>query len=328
MNKNKSKTSEAAIESRKVYQEDLDKLFEIGVKDLLNSIDKDRLRTNKNKEEDKKFYNDQKDPKKRKMQLGKFDGKYECKVQKKLKRDATKRNDIESEPEAGPSGLMYKSDKNSTAMIQSKEQDLEVNISTESIDSNGNDEDFQDKNSSKPSKITLEVPRNIMKLTAMTYARYKNSARNQIMNLADLINKSGGNVKDFILSYSTANRCRKVEVTKRAESVKSELKEKVNEIGRKFVIHFDGKSVLEYTEGTKVVKERIAVILTSPELEHDKVLGVPAVAGGKGEEIVDGIVELLSQWGIDGSHIMGCVLTLRQAIQDGSKEHVFNWSRN
>ena len=54
-----------------------------------------------------------------------------------------------------------------------------------------------------------------------------------------------------------------------------------------------------------MTNERLAVLVTSPDLNEEHLLGVPRLSGGHGQEILEGLVQLLQDWGITGDHIVG-----------------------
>ena len=88
------------------------------------------------------------------------------------------------------------------------------------------------------------------------------------MLLANLINESNGNVSDFKLSQSTANRKRKSEVQKAASEIRNLFKEKISNLKQKgaeksLVLHFDGKAITEFTAGRKGTNKRVAPPLSS-----------------------------------------------------------------
>ena len=213
LDKNKKKNTEVAKESRKSFEKDIKTLFWISVKDLKKEIESDRLRTSGAIKEDIAFLEDQVDPLKRKMSLGDTDTKYETAVQKKEVRLTYLVNE-ESEPSGSKTGMQEQSSEVSEEM----ESDLNSN-NPQSRDEMSDlrrkkrtDEDYvyQENFTKKPKTITLNVPTKILKETAMSSARCGVSSRSQAMTVADMITKSGGDLKDFAVSQSTANRYRRV----------------------------------------------------------------------------------------------------------------------
>ena len=119
-----------------------------------------------------------------------------------------------------------KSQENIIPSTSVKYQPAATENTSESSDSdNNNDPDFDNYHKGRKHKrsktVILEVPQNILKATALTSQRYKQSVRGQSMTLANLMNVSEGNVSDFSLSPMTACNQRKKVVIEKAEAVKS-----------------------------------------------------------------------------------------------------------
>ena len=173
------------------------------------------------------------------------------------------------------------------------------------VDSDYN-ENVKEMSRAKEPKIgQLNIPTNILQKTTLTSVHCGISARAQTMSVADVLVKSGANLKDFKLSKSSANRYRKSEASKVAESVRESFTEKLEEIGRKFVLHFDGKLLQDITDSKKSVSERLAILLSSPSLEDPQLLGILPIKDGTGGEIVKGILDILQQWKVTSEHIVG-----------------------
>ena len=100
-------------------------------------------------------------------------------------------------------------------------------------------------------------------------------------SLALIINESNGNIDDFGVSTSTCRKKGITAVENDSSRIKDAFKDKLS--ARDLTVHFDGKSVCEFTEGKHQEKERIAVIVTSPSLDSPRVLGVPATESSKGK---------------------------------------------
>ena len=66
--------------------------------------------------------------------------------------------------------------------------------------------------------------------------------------------------------------------------------------GRDLTLHFDGKAVTEFTDGSPLNQERIAVIVSSPSLQSPQVLGVPPAKSSKGVDQLGVVVKLLEEW--------------------------------
>ena len=68
--------------------------------------------------------------------------------------------------------------------------------------------------------------------------------------------------------------------------------------GRTLFLLFDGKSVEETSKRVKQAKQRLAVVIDSPNLEEPQVLGVPVTKTSRAEDQVDAIWPLLEEWGV------------------------------
>ena len=108
------------------------------------------------------------------------------------------------------------------------------------------------------------MPRKIVKTVALNSKRWKLSDVATASSLAMIINESNGNLDDFDLSTSTVRREGIKAVKKNAEDIQKTFKEGL--ANKDLTLHFDGKSVKEYTGGLHLEQERIAVIVSSPTL--------------------------------------------------------------
>ena len=302
LRKSKNKTSEAARKRVQEFEETLEKLFPAYPSDIESQIEKDILWSEQDKIDDKLFWDDQKDPNRRKMIIGKEDEKYEERVTAKQAKETKEqeRRDKDKNVEKGEKFKSNTEDDEPDTKGESEPEDTMLDINE------NEDSEYVEpsKRVNAPKVITLEVPRNVMKYSALSNMRFKGSARSHAMIVANTVAASGGNVSDFFISPRTAQRYRKDVVTTRADQVRTEFTAKVNQIGRKFVLHFDGKIVKEFTKGTRLNGERMAIFLSSPDLPQPQLLGVPRIEGGSGEEITQGIISVLNQWGISGDHIL------------------------
>ena len=88
---------------------------------------------------------------------------------------------------------------------------------------------------------------------------------------------------------------------KNAKYIIVKFKENLN--SKDLTLHFDGKSVKEFTDGKHLEQERIAVIVSSPSLEDPQVLGVPAAESSNGTDQMEVVTKLIEEWGVT-DHIM------------------------
>ena len=143
--------------------------------------------------------------------------------------------------------------------------------------------------------LSLQVPRNIAELTAITVKRYRISNSGYASTLANIINVSGGIIEDFPLSTSSVWRAGKRVISEAAESIKSNYQLAIKDTY--LTLHFDGKSVKEYTGNVKVINERLAVLVSSYKAAP-QLLGVPSIPSSSGSDQEAAIEKLIVKWGI------------------------------
>ena len=163
-----------------------------------------------------------------------------------------------------------------------------------------NDTDFTApvvKKVKKPEFISLQVPRNISQSVALNSKRWKISDVATASNLSLLIQESGGDLDDFVVSTSTCRRQGIKAVTEDTENIKEKFKINLSE--RDLTLHIDGKAVKEFSAGCHLEQERIAVIVSSPSLKSPQVLGVPPAESSKGVDQLAVVMELIKEWGIE-----------------------------
>ena len=196
-------------------------MFDIAAKDAERQIEVDRLRSEEAKREDIAFLLDQRND--RKMVLGTKDEKYESKVNAKIRRLSLKSQVASSE-------VLLAQPSSSSGLVSSLDISLEENIGHD-YDA-AEDEDYG-KNMRKPPQsktVTLEMPTDIIKKTAMTAERFKISSRGQTMLMANIVNQCGGKIDEIKCSQTYANRKRKSVVKDVAATIREDFKEDLEKI--------------------------------------------------------------------------------------------------
>ena len=280
----------------KSFLENAPKLFDIGHPNLRDIIKKDPNRTEQNKEDDIAFYDAKVDGRYGKL-AGTQDQNFKNKIERKMKR-IQKEEDLR---------LKEKERIAKTIPVNADEVDM-IDLDLETHDQNENNEacwiDIEEPEAKRPRRekkseyISINLPRKTLcKLTAPLARRYKISPRAQTAFLAKIIKIGGGNVKDFVLSRSSAQRLGYEAIKSESEKLVAEKIEKLS--GKEIQLHFDGKSLQHYMEGKVETTERIAVIASSPEMEGEVLLGIPSVPTSSGVDQVNGILPLLEKYEIE-----------------------------
>ena len=115
------------------------------------------------------------------------------------------------------------------------------------------------------------------------------SVRTQSDILLQAASSSGITTKGT--SKSNVHRVRKKVLHEHAEKARQIVRDKR---GSDMVLHYDGKVVEEYTEETKLKKERLAVSITCKGKHF--LLGVPSCTDATGEKQYEKIIDLLQEY--------------------------------
>lgn len=259
----------------------IENCFDIGCSNLEEVIMKDRKRTDADKSEDIAFLKDQFD--KRAMSMSVKDIRYQEKVDSMLKRK----------------------EREKARILKSKEKDKE-NEQENGYESLSDDESLDDRDEAfvvrdrkkrRPDFVTITLPtKTLADITADVCKASSISFRATTSVLAKVISSGGGNLDDFTLSKSSIHSKTNVKVKESAKNIRIEQKSKLS--GRALTLHFDGKLVRDFTNGKIANRERCAILVSSPELERDELIGIPVVGSSRGQDQIDGLLPLLDEFDI------------------------------
>ena len=281
LNKNKNKPNSDLLK-REEFSEKLDNLFDISIPGVEENLMSDRLRDQEAREEDIRFLEDQKDPDRRKMSVGKLsDDRHEGAVVEKIRKNT--RTD---------------------RMVQENYFIVNNNEVEVGISDNDETEDYipPKQNKKKSDKVTLVIDRKrLAKETAVTAKRHKIGVTAQRDMLANFINIGGGDIADFSLSNKTVRNAGTVTVREEAQRIKEDFKKVVENLGGKesIIIYFDGKALPQFHNRIKSIKKRISIVAASPDLPHEQVLGVPFTPSNSGKDQKVVVIEQLQKWELE-----------------------------
>ena len=166
-----------------------------------------------------------------------------------------------------------------------------------------NDEDSSESSSEdevvfsereKDKTINLQInKKDLLQETALTAKRVKLSTRGQTMLLANVLNLGGADLKDVTISKSSAQRVGKKAIVEGAKKVRDRVRKEVQE---KTIIcgHFDGKVIMDITEGKRMKNDRIAI--KASYQGQEQLLGVVVVDSSSGENQKEAIVNEFKKW--------------------------------
>ena len=100
----------------------------------------------------------------------------------------------------------------------------------------------------------------------------------------------------FSFSKSATHRQMNSAIKKKANTIRDMQKEFVQ--NHNLILHFDGKIDKEYTNGKVFTNERCSILVSSPTLEEDVLIGLSVISRSAGAHQVEGLIPLLDEWGI------------------------------
>ena len=145
--------------------------------------------------------------------------------------------------------------------------------------------------------VTFSLPiRNISGLTAEVSKANHISVRGATSIISKLITSEGGDLDQFSFSKSATHRQMNSAIKKKANTIRDMQKEFVQ--NHNLILHFDGKIDKEYTNGKVFTNERCSILVSSPTLEEDVLIGLSVISRSAGAHQVEGLIPLLDEWGI------------------------------
>ena len=289
--KNKGRNNKPEEEKRANFLKDLDKLFDIGTKDVVEEIRSNRLLTKETKEEDVNFYLDQQTT--RLAHMSGHDKVFEKKSREKSFREEREERMLSSVTAAAAEVGKISSDEDpENSQGSGTSEGSEYTETTPSC-------------SSKPSTITLHFPHSVMNSEEICSTADRLSlSDNQTTAMVSAVLKAGGaDLDDFVISASTTRRNRINTRHNLCQSYMNKFKESPPDY---CTLHWDGK-LLRDVLGERYPVESLAVLVSgTPQYEEGKLLGVPFIESSTGIQQCNATLELIETWGLT-DNIVGLV---------------------
>nr|XP_047140217.1 uncharacterized protein LOC124815509 [Hydra vulgaris] len=265
LSKNKLRDTPHNLRKIDAYKLEIKCLFDISVNDAQQKILLNKQVTKKERNIDINFLNDQRGE--RKAVMGGIDKKYLFTTRRKQKGiEFTNKRMITSNSNRLASefitNLTLNQVRNSSVEAQNKEdnQDFEYQ------------KDCKPRSHKrKPDFVEVMLPRKILKATAVTAKRYGIQSSAHTTTLANVhsstvISEYGLKVKeDFIVKAK----------------------------GKLLCVHFDTKIVKEYFYGANINVERLALVISSPSIGKEQLIGVLSITDSRGITQAKAIKEIL-----------------------------------
>lgn len=252
----------------------LPELFDIKPLEVECMIDKDRKRSQGDKNEDNTFIKDQRGPSL--VRIGGEDSRYTKAAERKERKadKLTNKQDIQVQPSTSQSvNITFSSE----AEVSSEETDI-ISLSS--------DTEAKD-NEPQPSTSTAPVVEDTVLISRSKHVSLR--AQSEILRqVSDTTGISGKG-----MSKSNVHRISTKVVQEAAKAAREEIKRKKES---NMILHFDGKIVKEYTKGKKLTRDSIAVSVNCEG--ESMLLGIPLCVNSTGECQTDVIVKVLESYGL------------------------------
>ena len=245
--KSQTRLSDGDIASATLVKEELSKLFDISHQDALQMI---------KIEEDRAFLVDQRGE--RKMAMGNVDVNLKKKSKRKSARtrEEMKRNEKEIERQQKSIASAHATDSSESSAVSSSGASPEP---------------------ASTSRVSLPPKR--LKVTASIAAALDrtNISHRQAAHVMTAIAGADHQSSPSLPSSSTIYRARRAARSTTADHVRTEFVKEVEDNDAVLVLHWDGK-LMAHIDGEPGRVDRLAVVVSSPQLSHEKLLAVPPSA--------------------------------------------------
>ena len=133
-----------------------------------------------------------------------------------------------------------------------------------------------------------------MKFLKIFNKRYGIQSSAHTATMANVINLSEGNISDFDPSHSSARHQANAAISETGNKIKHDFITNTKE--KLFCLHFDTKIIAEYAGGHTRNVYRMPVLVASPDVEREHLIGVVPMSDGCG--FTQAIKGLLVDWNL------------------------------
>ena len=167
-----------------------------------------------------------------------------------------------------------------------EDNETEISMDTDSdVGSDSSAPAAPEKRSRRGGGQLLFIPDNIIQLTAEAASGAEVSPKQQQKLTAAMIVACGGDIDNFYLGSSYAYKVRRDVEAEAAERYRGDFIQMCKEKNVRLVIHLDGKLSKQIDKISKKMKDRLSVVVRSPDLPHGEfLLGIPELDDGSGNE--------------------------------------------
>ena len=150
------------------------------------------------------------------------------------------------------------------------------------------------------------IPVDMLRRLSTLFLKHKVSEEGADEITAGFYRECDCDMEDVILSKSTSHRSRVEESSKIQEKAMQDLRAKVEENNVKLTLHFDTKLMKQRMGGVRSQLERLALVVSAPELERPQLLAMLGLAGGTALEQATAAHAVLVETGLVGNVVDLC----------------------
>ena len=144
-----------------------------------------------------------------------------------------------------------------------------------------------------------QIPVDILRRLAPLWVKHNISKRAATEITAAFYRECDVDIEDVILSPTTAQRSKVEESVMINNKSLEDLRVKVEEENIKLTLHYDTKLLKQRMQGKRSQLERLALVVSAPELDRPQVLCIPGLQGGTAREQADAAHEVICQCGLE-----------------------------
>ena len=281
----KSNKKKSAVQSQKEkdFKDDLDNLFDMAHQDALDMI---------TIVEDKEFLIAQREKGRRGSMAGVDLVLTEKEVRAQKRKVAEEKRKLRSkEKEEEPkTAILESSSTDNTSSAESSELELsEAENVQQAIETPGPSQCIPPRKRARKDIVSPGL--------ASALDRTKVSDRKAAFVISEAVKSVGLDTTEYNINRSSISRGRQKNRRQFAEVIKRDF-----HVDTPLVVHWDGKLMEQLTKKQHV--ERLPILVSGEGLE--KLLGVPKLSGGTGENQATAVIEALEEWGITDKVIGMC----------------------
>ena len=143
-----------------------------------------------------------------------------------------------------------------------------------------------------------KIPIDILRRLAPLWVKHNISTRAAAEITAGFYRECDVDMDDVILSPATAQRSKVEESVLIKEKVLEDLRVKVEEENIKLTLHYDTKLLKQRMLGKRSHLERLALVVSAPELDRPHLLCIPGLQGGTAREQAEAANDVICQCGL------------------------------